>query len=153
MCGIEVPDSFRDRRARHVTLESGLLAIGRREQCFTMLTLELVAERPEWVGGLRVALMRPPGVIERRADQDPWAPAPVSRPRRISDDLGWLRAAMDGPASHGLHELDGTAAVALWEAGDGRSESGEHLRRLDQRGVLGATGFLLHDVPDGAEVR
>jgi hypothetical protein len=112
-----------------------------------MLTLELVAEQPDWVGGLRVALMRPPGVTERRANQDPWAPPPTSRPRRISDDLGWLRAAMDGPAAAGLHELDGTAAVAVWEAG---SEPGAHLRRLDQRGVLSAAGFLLHEETDGA---
>jgi hypothetical protein len=115
-----------------------------------MLTLELVAERPDWHGGLRVALTRPPGVIERRADQDPWGPAPVSRPRRISDDLGWLRAAMDGPAACGLHALDGTAAVAVWEAREEGSKPGEHLRRLEQRGVLGAAGFLLLEVPDGA---
>ncbi len=114
-----------------------------------MLTLELVAEQPDWVRGLRVALTRPPGVPERRADQDPWAPPPISRPRRISDDLGWLRAAMDGPAACGLHELEGTAAVAVWEAREEGAEPGEHLRRLDQRGVLGAAGFLLHDAPDG----
>ena len=116
-----------------------------------MLTLELVAERPDWVGGLRVALMRPPGIVERRADQDPWAPPPTSRPRRISDDLGWLRAAMDGPADAGLHELDGTAAVAVWEAREEGSQPGAHLRRLDQRGVLGAAGFLLHEGPDSAD--
>jgi hypothetical protein len=115
-----------------------------------MLTLELVAERPDWVGGLRVALMRPAGVTERRADQDPWGPPPMSRPRRISDDLGWLRAAMDGPAASGLHELEGTAAVAVWEAREEGSEPGAHLRRLDQRGVLGAAGFLLHE-DDGAD--
>ena len=59
---------------------------------------------------------------------------------------------MDEPAAHGLHELDGTAAVAVWEAGESGSESGEHLLRLDQRGVLGAAGFLLGEVaqdPDG----
>jgi hypothetical protein len=116
-----------------------------------MLTLELVAERPDWVGGLRVALTRPPGVPERRADQDPWAPPPISRPRRISDDLGWLRAAMDRPAACGLHELDGTAAVAVWETREEGSEPAEHLRRLDQRGVLSAAGFLLHEAPGDAD--
>src|ERR1700722_6194162 len=115
-----------------------------------MLTLELVAEWPDCVGGLRVALMRPPGVTERRANQDPWAPPPISRPRRISDDLGWLRAAMGGPAAVVLHELDRTAAVAVWEAREQGSEPGAHLRRLDQRGVLSAAGFLLHEESDGA---
>src|ERR1700753_4431083 len=110
-----------------------------------MLTLELVAEQPDWVRGLRVALTRPAGVPERRANQDPWAPPPISRPRRISDDLGWLREAMDRPAACGLHALEGTAAVAVWEARGGGAEPGDHLRRLDQRGVLGAVGFLLHE--------
>ena len=116
-----------------------------------MLMLELVAERPDWVGALGVALMRPPGVPERRAGQDPWAPPPVSRPRRISDDLGWLRTAMDEPADCGLHGIDGTAAVAVWEAREEGSEPGEHLRRLEQRGVLEAAGFLLHEDPDGTD--
>jgi hypothetical protein len=111
-----------------------------------MLTLELVAEQPDWTGALQSAFILPPGVPERRAGEDPWASPPLSRPRRISDDLGWLRAAMDDPAAHGLHELDGTAAVAVWEAGESSSETGEHLRRLDQRGVLGAAGFLLSEV-------
>ena len=107
-----------------------------------MLTLELVAEQPDWMGALRVALTRPPGVPERRADQDPWAPPLTPRPRRISDDLAWLRAAMDEPRDHGLRELTGTAAVAVWDAGEADSEVGEHLRRLEQRGVLDAAGFL-----------
>lgn len=110
--------------------------------------LELVAERPDWAGALRVALTRPPGVFERRAGQDPWSPPPTTRPRRISDDLGWLRAAIDEPEAHGLHELDGTAAVAVWEAGEDGSETAGHLRRLDQRGVLGAAGFLLGGLLD-----
>lgn len=107
-----------------------------------MLTLELVAEQPNWTGALRVALTRPTGVPERRADQDPWAPPLTSRPRRISDDLAWLRAAIDEPEENGLHELEGTAAVAVWEAGEEGSAVGDHLRRLEQRGVLDAAGFL-----------
>jgi hypothetical protein len=116
-----------------------------------MVTLELVAERPDWVGALRVALTLPPGVVERRADQDPWAAPSASRPQRISDDLGWLRAAIDEPEACGLRKLDGTAAVAVWEAREEGPEPGEHLRRLDRRGILWAAGFLLGGMPDGAE--
>jgi hypothetical protein len=116
-----------------------------------MLTLELVAEQPDWMGALRVALTRPPGVSERREGQDPWATAPISRPRRISDDLSWLRAALDEPRAFGLYELDGTAAVAVWEAREEGSEPSEHLRRLDRRGVLDAAGFLLGEVLDDTD--
>ncbi len=106
-----------------------------------MLTLELVSEQPDWMEALRVALTRPPGVPERRTGQDPWAHAPVSRPQRISDDLAWLRAAIDEPRAYGLHELEGTAAVGIWEANEEDSELRERFRRLDQRGVLDAAGF------------
>jgi hypothetical protein len=116
-----------------------------------VLTLELVAERPDWLGALQAALTLPPGMTERRADQDPWAPPPSSRPQRISDDLGWLRAAMDEPEACGLHALDGTAAVALWEARGEGSEPSGRLHRLDQRGILSAAGFLLSGMPDHSE--
>jgi hypothetical protein len=79
-------------------------------------------------------------------------PASISRPRRISDDLGWLRAAMDSPAACGLHEFDGTAAVAVWEAREEGSEPAKHLRRLNQRRVLSAAGFLLHETHEGKSV-
>jgi hypothetical protein len=115
-----------------------------------MLTLELVAEQPDWMGALRVALTRPPGVSERRAGQDPWTAPATPRPRRISDDLSWLRAALDEPRAFGLYELDGTAAVAVWEAREESAELSEHLRRLDHRGVLDAAGFLLGEVLDEA---
>ncbi len=113
-----------------------------------VLTLELVAERPDWVGALQAALALPPGTTERRADQDPWAPPASSRPQRISDDLRWLRAAMDDPEACGLREIEGTAAVAVWEAREEDPEPGEHLRRLDQRGILDAAGFLLGGTPE-----
>lgn len=108
-----------------------------------MLTLELVAEQPDWMGALRVAMTRPPGIPERRAGQDPWAPPPTPRPRRIADDLAWLRAVMDDPRAHGLHELGNTAAVAIWEFADKDSELRERFQRLDRRGVLDAAGFFL----------
>jgi hypothetical protein len=120
-----------------------------------MLTLELVAERPDWVGALQAAMTLPAGISERRADQDPWAPPPPnpSRPQRISDDLGWLRAAMDDPEACGLYELDGTAAVAVWEAREEGLEPSGHLLRLDHRGVLGAAGFLLGGTPEDADAQ
>jgi hypothetical protein len=105
-----------------------------------MLTLELVAGEPDWMGALQVALALPEGVSERRSDDDPWGEPTTSRPRRISDDLSWLRAAVDEPEAHGLHEFEGTAAVAVWQAGED-SELLERFVRLDERGVLVAAGF------------
>ena len=77
--------------------------------------LELVLDRPDWLNALGVALTRPPGVPERRQGQDPWHPeaeATESRPRRIADDLAWLRQAYDEPEENGLTPLKDTAAVA-----------------------------------------
>jgi hypothetical protein len=106
-----------------------------------MLTLELVSEQPDWTGALQTAMSRPAGVPERRSAEDPTAAPPQSRPRRISDDLAWLRAALDEPTAHGLRELDGTAAVAVWEARED-SELRARLGRLDRRGILDAAGLL-----------
>src|SRR5918994_1538492 len=88
-----------------------------------MALLELVSERPDWMGALGVALTRPPGVPERRAGEDPWkgtgeAAAETmerARPRRISDDLAWLRQAMDEPERCGLKTVPDSAAVGAWE--------------------------------------
>jgi hypothetical protein len=114
-----------------------------------MAILELVQPRPDWMGALGVALTRPPGVPERRAGEDPWSPetaAPVAeRPRRISDDLAWFRQALDDPAEAGLKPMDGSASVAAWDTAD--SDLIARLTRLDERGILDAAGFLLHD-PD-----
>jgi hypothetical protein len=109
-----------------------------------MAVLELVSSRPDWLGALTVALTRPPGVPERRSGDDPWQEGGgrAPRPRRISDDLAWLRQAYDEPAAHGLRGLDDTAAVAAWEAD---SEARERLERLRDRQVLDAAGFLLHE--------
>ena len=110
-----------------------------------MALLELVNERPDWMGALGVALTRPPGVPERRAGDDPWRAEgheDGDRPRRISDDLAWLRQAMDEPEPNGLTTVRDSAAVAAWET------SGEAVARLDRlrdRRVLDAAGFLLHD--------
>ena len=108
-----------------------------------MALLELVSERPDWHGALSVALTRPPGVPERRAEaKEPRDEDAAERPRRISDDLAWLRQAMDEPETNGLRGLGDTAAVAAWET------SGDAMTRLDrlrERRVLEAAGFLLHD--------
>ena len=113
-----------------------------------MAILELVQPRPDWMGALGVALTRPPGVPERRGGEDPWNPetvAKAARPRRISDDLAWFRQALDDPAEAGLKPMDETASVAAWESED--DELVARLARLDDRGILDAAGFMLHD-PD-----
>jgi len=114
-----------------------------------MAILELVQPRPDWMGALGVALTRPPGVPERRSGEDPWdaGGAAVDRPRRISDDLAWFRQALDAPAEAGLQPLDDTASVAAWDCDD--PELTNRLTRLDDRGILDAAGFMLHD-PDMA---
>jgi hypothetical protein len=112
---------------------------------FSMTILELVQPRPDWLGALQIALTRPAGVPERRAGEDPWQQPSTERPRRISDDLAWFRDAMDEPDRNGLRPIDDTATVAAWEPAD--PELVPRLSRLDQRGVLAAAGFLLHE-PD-----
>jgi hypothetical protein len=110
-----------------------------------MAVLELVHSRPDWMGALTVALTRPPGIPERRAGDDPWqegnAAGVAERPRRISDDLAWLRQAMDEPDDCGLRHLGDTAAVGAWEPDD---DAASRLLRLRDRRVLDAAGFLLH---------
>ena len=108
-----------------------------------MALLEQIAPTPDWRTALGKALERPAGVPERRAGDDPWAAAGrAERPRRISDDLAWLRQAFDEPADHGLKGLEDTAAVAAWETDH---EAQERLSRLRDRRVLDAAGFLLHE--------
>ena len=113
-----------------------------------MVMLELVAERPNWLGALGVALSRPQGVTERRSGHDPWAPPPTDRPRRISDDLAWLRQAFDEPEDNGLRPVPDSAAVAAWEAGEDDSAVLNRVARLRDRGVLDAAGFLVHGAPE-----
>jgi hypothetical protein len=112
-----------------------------------MTILELVQPRPDWLRALQIAMTRPPGVPERRAGDDPWRPAPAERPRRISDDLAWFRNAMDDPDQHGLRSLGESAAVGAWESDD--PDLVPRLTRLEERGVLTAAGFLLHQ-PEAA---
>src|SRR3954453_419700 len=107
-----------------------------------MAVLELVSEHPDWLNALGVALTRPPGVPERRGQEDPWGAAETGRPRPISDDLGWLRQAMDEPHDNGLRGLEDTAAVGAWIA---EADARERLERVRERHVLDAAGFLLHE--------
>jgi hypothetical protein len=108
-----------------------------------MAVLELVMTRPDWMNALGVALTRPPGVPERRGREDPWESAEeAERPRRISDDLAWLRQAIDEPDDNGLKMLDDTAAVGAWIP---KADAQERLERLRDRHVLDAAGFLLHE--------
>ena len=109
-----------------------------------MAFLELVHRQPSWMDALGVALTRPPGVPERRADEDPWAgDGGRDRPRRISDDLAWLRQAIDEPENNGLRGMGDTAAVAAWQID--AADAAARLDRLRERHVLDAAGFLLHD--------
>jgi hypothetical protein len=109
--------------------------------------LELVRDQPDWLNALGVALTRPPGVPERRQGQDPWHPESdnATRPRRIADDLAWLRQAYDEPEENGLRPLEDTAAVAAWAIDPSCTE---RLDRLRERQVLDAAGFLLHEADD-----
>jgi hypothetical protein len=106
------------------------------------MLLELVQDKPSWGDALATALLLPTGMRERRQGQDPWSPS-TERPRRISDDLAWLRNAVDEPEAHGLRALTGTAAAAAWEVTD-PPQAAERLERLEARGVLEAAGFLVH---------
>jgi hypothetical protein len=108
-----------------------------------MPMLELVNDRPDWMSALGVALTRPPGVAERRGGDDPWEGSSTDRPRRISDDLAWLRQAVDEPEAAGLRSMGESAAVAAWLVD--AASAAERLDRLRDRRVLDAAGFLLHD--------
>jgi hypothetical protein len=104
--------------------------------------LELVRHTPDWIGALGVALMRPAGVPERRSGEDPWKADDEGRPRRVADDLAWLRQAFDDPEGNGLKPVTGTAGVGVWEP---EPECLPRLGRLRDRHVLDAAGFLLHE--------
>jgi hypothetical protein len=111
-----------------------------------MTLLELVRPQPDWMKALEVAFTRPPGVPERRAGEDPFETKPeADRPRRIADELVWLRQAMDEPEGNGLTPLPQSAAVAIWDTEDACVD---RLCKLRDRRVLDAAGFLLHESDD-----
>ena|SRR5215210_3590776 len=96
-----------------------------------MALLELVQPRPDWIEALGVALTRPAGVAERRAGEDPWtADGGPARPRRISDELAWLRQ-----ASLEIHDLQPRKAL---------------LQRLAEHAPVAAGRVLLEAQQGGA---
>lgn len=100
---------------------------------------------PNWLGALSVALVRPIGVPERRQGEDPWNGRTTPRPRRLTDDLAWLRGALDAPETHGLQPLADRGVVVAWVPDE---TSVQRLRRLRDRAVLEAAGFhLIEDEP------
>ena len=102
--------------------------------------LELLRERPNWLGALSVALTRPPGVPERRTGENP----EHERPAGGEIDLAWLRQAFEDPAVHGLRPIPRRKVVAAWVPDD---HAFERLARLRDRHVLEAAGFQLSDIP------
>jgi hypothetical protein len=100
---------------------------------------------PNWLDALTVALARPTGVPERRHGEDPWDGRATTRPRRVTDDLAWLRGALDEPEANGLRPVDDRGAVVAWMPDE---SSVQRLRRLRDRAVLEAAGFhLIEDEP------
>lgn len=110
--------------------------------------LELIHTSPDWRGALSVALVRPTGVSERRNGEDPWRQATTDRPRRVTDDLAWLRVAVDDPEPHGLKPLPDHGVVVAWAPND---DVVDRLRRLRDRAVLEAAGFLLFEDEAGED--
>ena len=111
-----------------------------------MALLELVRPEPDWLAALEVALTPPPGATERRHQDDPWnGEPPEDGSRRISDELLWLRHAVEEPGTGGLKPLPDSAAVGMWDAEEGCLK---RLCRLRDRKVLDAAGFLLHESED-----
>jgi hypothetical protein len=113
-----------------------------------MALLELVRHEPDWLAALEVAFTLPPGAVERRdgEEESVWnGDPPREESRRISDELLWLRHAVEEPEVSGLKPLPESAAVGIWEAEEGCLR---RLCRLRDRKVLDAAGFLLHESDD-----
>jgi hypothetical protein len=110
-----------------------------------MALLELVRHEPNWNAALEVAFALPPGGSERRAEDRAADPPDPEGARRVSDELLWLRHAVDEPERSGLKPLPESAAVGMWDAEDACLD---RLCRLRDRQVLQAAGFLLHESDD-----
>ena len=100
--------------------------------------------------GPRGRVHTPPGTPERRRQDDPGdGEPPEGESRRISDELLWLRHAIEEPEASGLTPLPESAAVGMWDAEDACLK---RLCRLRDRKVLDAAGFLLHESDDPDEL-
>jgi hypothetical protein len=102
--------------------------------------IQLLRERPNWLGALSVARTRPQGVPERRRGDDPRKAETTNHSPRATDDLSWLREAFEDPATYGLRCVPARSAVAAWEPD---ASGAARLERLSDRHVLEAAGFLL----------
>ena len=142
-------DSLDNRRGRKLgrrAKERRRLFPRYRGDSWHMALLELVRQEPDWLAALEVAFALPPGGQERRGDGDrAEGDPPDGVSRRISDELLWLRHAVEEPEPSGLTRLPDSAAVGMWEA-DGAYL--QRLCRLRDRNVLDAAGFLLHESED-----
>src|SRR3954470_10298504 len=77
-----------------------------------MALLELVRPEPDWLAALEGAFTPPPGAGDRRPPDDPRdGAAREDKSRRISDELLWLRHAIEEPDASGLTRLPDSAAV------------------------------------------
>ena len=72
-----------------------------------------------------------------------------TRARRVTDDLAWLRQAMEDPQVCGLRPMPRRDAIAAWAPDD---PAFERLARLRERHVLEAAGFELSDVAEPVRV-
>src|SRR4029079_11655845 len=115
-----------------------------------MALLELVHPEPDWLAALEVAFTPPPGATERRHQDDPLdGQPPKEEARRISDELLWLRHAIEEPDTSGLTRLPESAAVGMWDAEDACLQ---RLCPLRDRTGLDAARFLLHESEDPEEL-
>jgi hypothetical protein len=110
-----------------------------------MALLELVRHEPDWTSALEIAFALPPEVSEERRSGQSGSEGE----RRISDELLWLRHAIEEPEENGLQPLPESAAVGLWDADD---TCLRRLCRLRDRQVLDAAGFLLHESEDPSDL-
>ena len=111
-----------------------------------MALLELVRHQPDWLAAFEVAFTLPPDMPERRGGEErPVDGQPPEESRRISDELLWLRHAVEEADETGLTPLPESAAVGMWDADE---DCVRRLCRLRDRKVLDAAGFLLHESDD-----